>query len=345
LSHFSVAHDRAYILPALRQILALDPHTEIFASPWSLPAWMKTNHSLNNLNYLGNIFRSDYRLVADYFVKFIRAYRRFGVPVAAVTLQNEPGNPTLYPGTELDAAQEGELLDHWVAPAFLSAGLHAAIYGGDLSWASPSVAFARAVASGPASPLLAGIAWHCYYGDPLPMSALHQLVPRLDQIVNECSPGITPYPVPELVISAMRNWASVVALWNLALNQHHGPVQVPNHGCPGCFGAITINDTNGTFAATTAYSGLGQASEFVQRGAQRIGSNHFVTYRYLGPGTTIAPPGLDDVAFLNPNGTHVLLAYNGAHTTSEFAVSWSGESFSYTLPARSTVTFMWPAKS
>jgi glucosylceramidase len=81
---------------------------------------------------------------------------------------------------------------------------------------------------------LSGLSWHCYFGAPGVMSQFRRADPRLDQIVDECSPGlITPTPTAEIVISSLRDWASTVALWNLALDPDGGPVEAPNHGCPG----------------------------------------------------------------------------------------------------------------
>ena len=95
------------------------------------------------------------------------------------------------------------------------------------------------------------------------MSQLHQADPTLDQIVDECSPGISPTPISEIVISSLRDWASTVALWNLALDPTGGPAQLPNHGCMGCQGLATIDPQTGTAALNQNYYELGQASEFI----------------------------------------------------------------------------------
>jgi glucosylceramidase len=173
------------------------------------------------------------------------------------------------------------------------------------------------------------------------MDALHARVPALDEIVDECSPGISAIPVSEVVISSLRDWASTVALWNLALDPAGGPVQAPNSGCPRCSGLATINPLTGTFTRNLAWYQLGQASEFVDVGAQRVASNTFVSYHYLKPGVNFITTSLDDVAFVNPDGVRVLMAYNNSQSKISFAVSWHGASFEYSLPPRATVTFRW----
>jgi glucosylceramidase len=139
----------------------------------------------------------------------------------------------------------------------------------------------------------------------------------------------------------MRNWASALALWNLALDPAGGPVQPPNLACPHCTGIVTIDGATQALTYTRAYYQLGQISKFVLPGAVRIGSNHFVRYILPTKHRSMATPGLDDVAFENPDGSRVLVAYNGSSTPIAFGVEDDGQYFAYTLAARATGTFVW----
>jgi glucosylceramidase len=340
LAHFSIAHDQAYILPALREARLLNPAAEFEATPWSPPAWMKSNHSLGNANNRGKLRRRYYAVWAAYFVKLIRAYARAGIPVTALTPQNEPGVATLYPGMNFSRANEAAWVLRDLEPALAKAKLSPHIYGGDLGW-GPSTGDDDASARGAVKRVLTGVAWHCYFGSPTVMSQLHRADPTLEQIVDECSPGISPTPISEIVISSLRNWASTIALWNLALDRTGGPAQLPNSGCRGCQGLATIDPQAGTAVLNQNYYELGQASAFIAPGAQRISSGHFVSYRYPRPGVNLVTRGLDDVAARNPDGSIVLLAYDNAPTPVTFAVAWRDRTFSYTLPAGATVTFVW----
>jgi glucosylceramidase len=340
LAHFSIGHDRAYILPALQQALALDPATTFLATPWSPPAWMKTNGSLDNNFNQGLLRPADYGAWAAYFVRFIQAYRAAHIPIGSVTVQNEPGVGTLYPGLDFPAADEAAWITQDLAPALARAHLHVKIYGNDLGWGATTT-FASAAASGPAARDLAGLAWHCYYGAPSVMSAFHAASPRMDQIIDECSPGISPTPIAEIAISSLRSWASVVSLWNLALDPTGGPAQLPNHGCEGCQGIVTIDPAHGTVSLGATYDQIGQLSKFIAPGAQRIDSSNFVTYRYPGKGLNVVSPGHHDVAVRNPDGSLVLVAYDNSSSPVSFRVAWKGRSFGYRLPAGATVTFEW----
>lgn len=173
------------------------------------------------------------------------------------------------------------------------------------------------------------------------MSAIHDSHPTVQELMTECSPGIIPYGAAEAAISGTRNWASAVVLWNLALDPSGGPVQPPNSGCVQCTGLLTISERTQTVNYSLNYYQLGQLSRFVQRGAVRIGSERWVTEFKAASGPYGVTPGLDDVAFLNPDGTRVLVAYNNSTRRLRFAADWHGRSFAYTLAAGATVTFTW----
>lgn len=343
LRRFSIAHDTAYVLPALRQSLGLNPQIQILANPWSPPAWMKTNQSLGNVNHGGRLQSSAGGPLARYFVQFLSAYARAGIRVAAITPQNEPTMATSYPGLEFPETTEANWLLKDLQRTLRAAGLHPQIYGNDLGWGPRGTAYARALASGPAAKSLTGIAWHCYFGEPSVMTAVHRIAPRLSVILDECSPGIITFSTAETIIASMRNWASAVMLWNLALDPDGGPVQPPNSGCGRCTGLVTIED-NGSVAFSREYYQLGQASAFIQPGAVRIDTRNFVSYRYVH-NADIVSPGLDDVAVANPDGSHVLLAYDNSTKPIRFAVQWQTRSFVYTLPARAMATFLWGRSS
>ena len=342
LARYSVAHDDAYIVPALQGALALDPHVEVLATPWSPPAWMKANRKLSNVSGRGRLLPADYVPLARYFVKFIQAYAERGIPIAAITPENEPGTEVHYPALQWSANGEASFIANYLAPALKDADLHPMIYSPDSNWLR---AFrARALFRTPAAVnALSGLAWHCYQGNPEVMSEFHRLAPRLDALVTECSPGLAPGTTSELLIASIRNWASGVVLWNLALDTTGGPVQRPNRSCPHCTGLVTINRSTRSVKYTADYYQLGQLGEFVRPGARRIKSNNFVSYD-SGNFVThrdYATPGLDDVAFQNTDGSKVLLAYNGGKETQRFAVSWHRCTFTYALPAGATVTFTW----
>jgi glucosylceramidase len=338
LVDFSIAHDLGYVIPTLQQMMKINPAIDVISTQWTAPAWMKSNDLTSDVGRAGALLNSDYSVLAQYIVKFIQAYKAAGIPIWAVTPENEPGTPVTYPSMELTPAAEAQYVALDLAPAFASAGVSTRIYGGDTGAAEPSYAEA-AQANSVTAPALSGEAWHCYGGQQ-GITAFHRLYPKVQELMTECSQGIIPYTGAEAAIDAMRNWASTATLWNIALNPEGGPVQAPNQGCGSCTGLVTINQGTHKLTYNADYYQLGQLSKFVQRGAVRIDTPRWVQDYRNASGYHVSA-GLDNVAFLNPNGSRVLVAYNHSAEPITFGVSWNYQQFSYTLAAGATVTFKW----
>src|SRR5690349_9469089 len=329
LKHFSIEHDRAYILPLLREALALNPNLKIFASPWSPPGWMKTSGSMIQ----GALLPSAYPAFAKYFVRFVKEYEAAGVPIFAITMQNEPKFiPNDYPGMIFTAPEQKEVLANYVGPAFRDAKLKTKILVFDHNW--DLIEYPLEVLSDPkTASFAAGTATHCYGGTVTAQNELHDRFPDKDIWMTECSGGdwqtgkILPQQV-RLVIGATRNWAKSVVLWNLALDQDHKPFL---GGCTTCRGIITVNHAAqpSKIEPTVDYTALAHASKFVAPGAYRIESNSF------GEGS------LEDVAFRNPDGSLVLIVLNTTGGNATFNIGWAGKYANYKLPAASVATFRW----
>jgi len=333
LAHFSIEHDRPYILPALKMMLGLDPTAEILASPWSAPAWMKANDALDDSDYRGVLLPQSFGAYAGYLVAFIRAYADAGMPIAAITPENEAHTPSLYPGMDLD---EDGFITQDLVPALRAAGLSTVVYGLDGS----GLAYAEGMLSDPTVRSdIAGIAWHCYAGLEQ-MSELQALDPAASMIVSECSPGVVSYPTAETVIASLRNDAQAVDLWNLALDPSGGPKQAAP-GCNQCSALVTVDERSGTPSLNLNYYQLGQVSMFVHRGAVRIASDRWVSDFADADGAYGVTAGLDDVALENPDGSKVLVAYDNSSRPVRFQVGWRGQAFPYTLAPGATATFVW----
>src|SRR4030081_1127689 len=177
---------------------------------------------------------------------------------------------------EFPEATESQFISQYLRPALGAAPLATRIYGGGTAWEKPG--YPRALLTSPARSSINGIAWHCYNGIPYVIAAAHASAPSVDHIVTECSPGISPYPVPEVMIGSMRNWAREVTLWNLALDPSGGPVQAPNTGCKGCVGLGTISEKTHQVTYNRPYYALVLRGRCVQPGASRIHSTPFFSY-------------------------------------------------------------------
>jgi glucosylceramidase len=355
LRRFSIAHDRAQILPLLRQALRLNPQIKVIGSPWSPPAWMKTNQSLIG----GRLIDSPriYDAYARYLVKFVRAYKREGVPVYALTVQNEPQNrrPSGYPGMDMPVAQQAKLIAV-LGPMLRKARLDTKILGYDHNWSvhpddiastppgeDPEVEYPTTLLRSRAARWIAGTAFHCYSGDPSRQTALHRAFPRKGIWFTECSGSHGPTDPPaqffsdtlkwharNLVMGITRNWGKTVVNWNLALHPDGGP---HNGGCDTCTGVITVDGA--TWSQNAEYFTLGHLARFVRPGAVRIASTSFGTTGWNGQ--------IMDVAFRNRDGSTALVVHNENDEPRSFAVAQGGSSFDYTLPGGALATFVWSA--
>ncbi|HEY3746861.1 MAG TPA: glycoside hydrolase family 30 beta sandwich domain-containing protein, partial [Gemmatimonadaceae bacterium] len=330
LTHFSIQPDRADKLPALKAALAINPQLKLVGSPWSSPGWMKTTGSLIK----GTLRPEYYDSFAQYFLKFVNAYSAEGVPVFAVTMQNEPAyEPDNYPGMRLDPPVRAEVIGKHVGPLFEQSGINTLILDWDHNWDLPSSPLA-VLADDAARKYVSGVAWHCYAGDVGAQDQVHTAYPMIDAYFTECSGGgwatvfgdNLKYFVGTLIIGSTRGWAKGVALWNLALDENDGP-----HlgGCGNCRGVITINSSTGFVTRNVEYYALAHASEFVRPGAHRIAS-------------TTDVGGLQSVAFKNSDdGTKVLIVLNTAPGEVSFAVRSAGKIILYALPGGAVATFRW----
>ena len=326
LANFSTAHDDAYIIPIIKQAQALNPAMKLFANNWSPPAWMKTSNTM--LGTGNGTLKSDmYGPLAQYYVKFLQEYKAKGVNVWGVTPQNEPTiSPSTYSAMLWPASDEANFIANNLAPALTQAGLNATkILGGDAD--SVNVNYANTLLNNQAARnAMYGTAWHCYQNDLRNMTPIHNAAPDKMLYESECStgPGIAPMNAAQLTLESTFNWANGVLLWNLALDTNGGPKM--GVGCTNCTGLVTIDQATGNATYTNNYYMLGQFSKFIEPGATRIG--------YSDGGNVWAQ------AYRNPDGTEVLVAHNNNSTATTFTTTWNtAGSFSYTLPAKATVTF------
>ena len=328
LSHFSIAPDTAYNIPILKQVLKLNPKAKIMASPWTAPAWMKSNDSLEQ----GSLNASAFHAYANYFVDFVKAYQAQGIPIYAVTPQNEPGNNNRMPTMPMSADDETNFIANDLGPAFAHNGIKTLILGYDHNWDNPSYP-TTILSSSTASSYVSGTAWHCYGGTPDVMTSFHNSFPKKGIYETECSGGSWEGPkgfqkTTELMINSARNWAKTVVRWVPVLDPNGNPHLSTPDSCNGCRGVVSVDQNSGNVTYNADYYALGQASKFVIPGAYHIDSS-------------AGDNGISNVAFKNPDGTKVLVVYNSSSTSQTFAVQWGQQSFSYTLPAGAVATFKW----
>jgi len=327
LDKFSLAADEATVIPVLKEILAIDPDVKILGSPWSAPAWMKTNDAVKG----GNLKPEYYGAYAQYLVKYVEGMKAQGITINAITVENEPLNPKNTPSMVVFAPEEDALIAKYLGPAFEKEGIKTEIQVYDHN---PDVtSYPLLILADPAaSKYVAGTAFHLYGGDSSALTCVHNEYPNKNLYLTEQSVGSRPSettmsiaePVSRVLIGATRNWARNVLLWNLAADPHAGP-HTNDGGCPVCFGAITLDGDHARF--NVAYYALAHFSKFVRPGSVRIGSNELEQ--------------LSTVAFLAPDGKVVLVAVNTGNFPKTFQIEYHGHNATATLDSESAATYVW----
>ena len=297
MKRFSIAHDQPYVLPMLRQARKQNSDLFLFSSPWSPPGWMKAGGSMLG----GSMRQHSFGPYALYFVKFLQAYAAGGVPIPAVTVQNEVDTdqdgrmPACLWGQEYEM---GFVKNH-LGPALEKNSLSTKIWILDHNYNL----WGRAVAElddAEVRKYCKDVAFHGYVGTPEQMSKFHAAYPEVGLYWTEGGPD---YTAPDYAsdwanwgqtfTQAIRNWCRSVTGWNLALDEKGRP----NIGPFPCGGLVTIHSQTKEITKSGQYWAFAHFSRNVRRGAKRFESTGDVK-------------GVEHVAFENPDGQRVLALSN-----------------------------------
>ncbi|HXB94058.1 MAG TPA: glycoside hydrolase family 30 beta sandwich domain-containing protein, partial [Puia sp.] len=325
LKHFDLGPQKKNVLPVLKEILRINPHIKILGSPWSPPAWMKTNQNTKG----GSLLPQYYPAYARYFVKYILAMQQLGITIDAITVQNEPLHPGNNPSLLMPAAEEGEFVKHHLGPAFRRAGIKTRIIIYDHNADRPDYPLSI-LDDAEARPFVDGSAFHLYGGKIEALTPVHDSFPEknlyfTEQWVGE--PGNLKKDIREhihlLIIGAIRNWCKNVIEWNLAANSQWRPHTVG--GCDECLGAVTIDGNE--VKRNQAYYIVAHAAKYVRPGSVRIASN--------------SDEVLPNVAFLTPDRRIVLIVLNNSNTDQAFTIDYKGKQMRPSLHAGAMATYVW----
>jgi len=327
LSHFDLGPDKIDVIPVLKEILFINPDIKILGSPWSAPAWMKTNNDTRG----GSLKPEYYGAYARYFVKYIRAMAKEGIRIDAITVQNEPLHPGNNPSMYMPAPEQAAFVKGFLGPAFKEAGIKTKIIIYDHNCNKPE--YPISILDDPeARKYIDGSAFHLYEGKIEAMSKVHDAYPDKNLYFTEQwvgAPGDFTKDIQEhirnLIIGATRNWSRNVIEWNLAADPHSNP-HTDRGGCDRCLGAVTIDGDKVT--RNPAYYIVAHAAKFVRPGSVRIGSE-----------TT--DESLPNVAFRTPSNKRVLIVLNTAATSRTFTIVDGKGRSQQTLNPGAVATYVW----
>jgi glucosylceramidase len=328
LKRFSIEPDRQYILPILREARRVNPELFLVSSPWSPPGWMKSNGSM-----LGGCMRHTYMpSYADYFLKFLRSYEAEGVPIQAVTIQNEvdADQDGSMPACAWPQDYEADFLTMHLGPLFQRANVSTKIWIIDHNYNL----WGRAVGeleTPDVRKFTNAIAWHGYAGEPQWIRRVQDAFPGVEMYWTEGGPDYRSQDYAnewakwgETFTSILNNCCRSITVWTLASDERGRPYV--GGGANGIGGAMLIDSQKGEISYSGMFWALGQFSKFVRRGAVKIESR--------GDANRLL-----HCAFENPDGSIAAVITNqGAERSCDVALA--GKVANVRLPADSVMTIV-----
>lgn len=336
LKSFTVDHDMQYRIPMIREAMAAaDGDVLMFASPWSPPAWMKSN---NDVLHGGRLLDKYRRAWADHFVKFIDAYTKIGIPIWAVSAQNEPMAVQTWESCVYSAGDEAEFIGKYLGTAiekspYGSTKIIAWDHNRDLIHQRASI-----IMNDPdAAKYVWGFGFHWYEtwtGGSMQFNNV--------RLVNESWPDkkiiftegcaerfdkdrILSWHLGEYYGNSMVNDFNCGTVawfdWNILLDEKGGP----NHAGNFCFAPVHFNTQTGETIYTNCYYYIGHFSKFIQRGAKRIG-------------VSSSRDHIQTTGFINPDGRIIVVILNRSDNATDLKVCIGSQAADLKSPAHSIIT-------
>jgi glucosylceramidase len=344
LSHFNLARDSADIIPWEQDALAQNSSLRIFGSPWSAPAWMKSNNNMDN----GGTLKTDANTQNAwglYFVKYVQAYAAEGVPVWGVTIQNEPAATQSWPSMIFTDVTEMAFLKSYLGPTLANNNLGPTKL--DVMFLDHNrdmmVQWANTFYSDPtATSMVWGEAIHWYDYQSL-FSAVNQVYTEYDiagphkhiLATEQCITGYNQNSPPSWANSAelyakdimgdCSNGSEGWVDWNMILDLQGGP-NLSNNWCEA---GIMINTTAKTYNIMPIYWYMAQFSKYVRTGSVRIGC------------TATGANAPQVMAFKNPDSSYVVIAWNSTQTSYTGRVIMGNQQVVYNSTPMSIDDFFW----
>lgn len=333
LKTFSIAHDEQFRLPLIRDaIAAAGGRLTMYASPWSPPAWMKDNKDMLHGGKLLPEFADTW---ARYFVAFIRAYEKAGVPLWGLTVQNEPMAVQRWESCIFSAEEERDFVRDHLGPVLVKNGL------GDrklITWDHNRTLMyerARVMLDDPAAAKFVwGVGFHWYVNDSYDnVRLVKEAYPDTHVLLTEAC--LYPWDRAKMnewhwgesygiaLLRDFNNGADGWTDWNILLDETGGPNHVKNF----CYAPVHADTQTGELLFMNSFYYIGHFSKFIRPGARRI----------ISSATTDV---LQTTAFLNPDGRIAVVVLNTTDKDQSFNLQVEGATAAANSPAHSITTLV-----
>lgn len=350
LENFALQGDETnYVLPVLKEILAINPTVKVIATPWTCPKWMKvddiTNKNPKDSWTDGHLNPDYYDTYAQYFVKFIDAMKAQGVNIYAVSPQNEPLNKGNCASLYFPWSEEADFVKI-LAAKFKQNSLATKIYIYDHNYDYDNISdqdnyplqvYNKIGVDFEGSELVVGAAYHNYGGNNGVLNYIHGQQPEKELIFSETSIGEWNQgrdlgvrlvaDMKDVVLGTLNKWCKAVLVCNFMLDTNKGPNL--DGGCTTCYGAVDI-DPNGytKLSYNSHYYIISHISSIVKPGAYRIDTKGWWAN------------DMDYSAYKNPDGSLAVIFASSNVAEQNFTVYDGKQYVDVTVPANSVVSVL-----
>ncbi len=329
MKSFSLKREEEYILPLLRRARAVKGEDfDLMLTPWSPPAFMKTNNDRNN----GGKLKKEYReFWADYICRYIREYEALGFPVSRITVQNEPDAVQTWDSCSFNPEEEKEFLRDYLYKALAKNGLsHIKINIWDHN-KERLFERAKAIIDKETDRMIDGVAFHWYTGDHFEAIRLTgDAYPGKELIFTEGCVEYSRFDAGQLknaqmyahdIIGNLNAGMTAFIDWNILLDEKGGPNHVNNF----CDAPVMVNTEDGTYEEKLSFHYIRHFSRYIDREAKRIALTKYTDK-------------LEMTAFRNPDKSIVLAALNKQTEAMPLSLRVNGLNAEFTVPGSSIVT-------
>ena len=273
LSEFNINRDKEYLIPMIKAALDINPNITFVASPWSPPAFMKDN---NQMNHGGKLLNTYKQFWADYLVEYVKAYKKEGINISYMTIQNEPNAVQPWESCNDTATEESELLQNYLVNTFKFYNVPMKFLVWDQNKERILYRINEIFKDKTMANYITGIAYHYYTGDHFNnLSLVRQLCPELLLIHTEGCTGYSKFNRNEIknaeiyahdIIGDLNHGCNAYIDWNMILDYRGGP----NHKHNYCSAPIMTHKRNKGYTRTLPFYYIGHFSKYIMPGAKRI---------------------------------------------------------------------------
>lgn len=332
LRHFTLDRDKELLIPMIVDALAVRPDLSLLASPWSPPAFMKTNHSMMRGGHLKPAF---YEMWAAVLARYAHEYRQMGIPIDRMTVQNEQHASQSWESCVMNHDEELDFAVNHLRRALQEADVtDMALLAWDHNKERMLERAAEAFSSPEGNTAIDGVAFHWYSGDHFEAVAeCARRWPEKELIMTEGCAELSRDPGREIDIAqhyahdimgdlnaGAHGWID----WNLLLDDQGGP----NHANNWCAAPIWFDRTCKELHLTASYAYIAHFSRFIRPQARRVLASRFSDV-------------VEATAFANPDGSRVAVILNRTAQERRLKLHELDASASVVIPPRGIATLVW----